>query len=62
MAKTNVIMRDFIVDDIGVQSPQETMQSIIFLNVYKGNILSYMTAHFKLLLDFDLVDSMSKSY
>ena len=63
LSKTNIIMRDFAVDDIGISTtPQETMQSILFLNVYKNNISHDLLEYYKILLDFDTIDSMSKSY
>ncbi len=63
LSKTNIIMRDFAVDDIGISTtPQETMQSILFLNVYKNNISHDLLEYYKILLDFNTIDSMSKSY
>ena len=61
--KTNIIMRDFAVDDIGISTtPQETIQSILFLNVYKNNVSHDLLEYYKILLDFDTIDNMSKSY
>ena len=58
LAKVNVIMRDFVVDDLsGVDSAQSSIQSIIFLNVYKNQIKETELERFKLLIDFDTVDS-----
>ena len=57
LAKVNVIMRDFVVDDLsGVDSAQSSIQSIIFLNVYKNQIKETELERFKLLIDFDTVD------
>ena len=58
LAKVNVIMRDFVVDDLsGVDSAQSCIQSVIFLNVYKNQIKETELERFKLLIDFDTVDS-----
>ena len=58
LAKVNVIMRDFVVDDLsGVDSAQSSIQSVIFLNVYKNQIKETELERFKLLIDFDTVNS-----
>ena len=61
--KLNIIMRDFVVDDLdGVDSAKVSIQSILFLNVYKGNISTDKLNYYKILLDFERVDNLSKSY
>ena len=58
LAKVNVIMRDFVVDDLdGVDSAQSGIQSVLFLNVYKNQIKSTEIERFKALIDFDTIDS-----
>lgn len=61
--KLNIIMRDFVVDDLdGVDGALVSIQSILFLNVYKGNISADKLNYYKILLDFESVDNLSKSY
>ena len=61
--KLNIIMRDFVVDDLdGVDSAKVSIQSILFLNVYKGNISADKLNYYKILLDFESVDNLNKSY
>ena len=64
LSSINIIMRDFVADDgFGAsESAQTTMQSILFLNVYKGNISADKLNYYKILLDFESVDNLSKSY
>ena len=64
LSSINIIMRDFVADDgFGAsESAQVTMQSILFLNVYKGNISADKLNYYKILLDFESVDNLSKSY
>lgn len=64
LSSINIIMRDFVADDgFGAsESAQTTMQSILFLNVYKGNISADKLNYYKILLDFERVDNLSKSY
>ena len=64
LSSINIIMRDFVADDgFGAsESAQTTMQSILFLNVYKGNISADKLNYYKILLDFERVDKLSKSY
>ncbi len=65
LAKLNVVMRDFVVDDnIDTSvSAQETMQSILFLNINKDNVKLSRDAYFKIMLDYDYIEStLSKLY
>ena len=63
LSKLNIIMRDFVVDDLdGVDSAKTSIQSILFLNIYKGNIKTSVLKQFKYYIDFDYIDSLSKSY
>ena len=58
LAKVNVIMRDFVVDDLdGVDSAQSGIQSVLFLNVYKNQIKTTEIERFKALIDFDTIYS-----
>lgn len=51
--KINVIMRDFIADDVGAETAQQTIQSIIFLNIFKGNIKKDKLTEFKIRLNYN---------
>lgn len=56
LLKTNIIMRDFVVDDIGIDnSGQQTIQSIIFLNIFKENINKTKLPDFKILIDYNKI-------
>ena len=53
--KINVIMRDFVADDVGAETAQQTIQSILFLNIAKGNIHQNLLNEFKTLLGYDSI-------
>lgn len=53
LAKINIVMRDFIADDLqGAENSLTTVNSILILNVDKGNIKDDMLERYKLSTDY----------